>query len=734
MELDISGTLRTVIHTANLATHYPKANWDTAYGWGNHASAGYTTASNSQTFTNKGGNISQWTNDSNYITTSLYEGSNTNRRLHLTGSGDNVLRVGVYDDDQWGYLYTYNTSNGLYFNVDSGGTFAFDTGHVRPYTDGENSLGTSSYKWDDIHFSGWARQYGNSGMYWNSHGMHLQTNATDNLKLYAGSDSDIKISLHTSGDNYRGGILANSNDFQLRDKDGDPFIKHQHNATTIFYINNSSAFTITGSGVSSAGTIGGTNLSGTNTGDVCSTNHTSAGYLTASSSATLTNKGGNISQWTNNSGYLTSHQDISGKANLSGANFTGNITTDGYLEFDGTHDQQLYTGTHSLVVKNMGTAGSGGILQLASGGAFCYQLYGDGTNYGFLDGAWAHWDFKKVRNGKLYMNDNETYYMQTDGASYFGSTITVNSQGNSSLWNTGYNERRYWDGAANTGFNADTAKNSLALNTGNGVQFARVACNTGDDANYNLKVNGNMYASGSNAYFQYTNNYGAYLGSNWRKTLVGGDHSDIATNNGAICSNEWFRTYGNGGHYWNNHDMHLYSNADNKVIIHAGGSTHVEFELHTSGSNKRGSFYANNSDHVGILDAGGSWAYRIQNDSTHYWCTNDNTTRMTLTTSGTLTATGDVVAYSDGRLKENINTIDSALDKVVKMRGVTYDRTDVEKFGTGVVAQELEEIAPELVNNENEYKAVSYNGLNAYLIEAIKELKQEIEELKQNGN
>ena len=425
----------------------------------------------------------------------------------------------------------------------------------------------------------------------------------------------------------------------------------------------------------------------------------------------------------------TADQDISGKANLSGADFTGNITTDGYLEFDGTHDQQLYTGTHSLVVKNMGTAGSGGILQLASGGAFCYQLYGDGTSYGFLDGAWAHWDFKKVRNGKLYMNDNETYYIQTDGASYFGSTITVNSQGNSSQWNTAYSERRQWDGSSSN-LNADTAKNSLALNTGNGVQFARVACGVADDANYALKVSGNIYTSGSNAYFQYTNFYGAYLGSNWRKTLVGGDHSDIASSNGAICSNEWFRTYGNGGHYWNDHDMHLYSSADNKVIISAGGSNNVEFELWTTGGNKRGSFYADNSNHVGILDAGGSWAYRVQNDDTHYWCTNDNTTRMTLTTSGTLTATGDVVAYSDGRLKENINTIDSALDKVVKMRGVTYDRTDVEKFGTGVVAQELEEIAPELVNNENEYKAVSYNGLNAYLIEAIKELKAEIEELK----
>ena len=64
------------------------------------------------------------------------------------------------------------------------------------------------------------------------------------------------------------------------------------------------------------------------------------------------------------------------------------------------------------------------------------------------------------------------------------------------------------------------------------------------------------------------------------------------------------------------------------------------------------------------------------------------------------------------------------------MRGVTYDRIDIDKFGAGVIAQELEEIAPELVNDENDYKAVSYNGLHGYLIEAIKELKAELNELK----
>lgn len=51
------------------ATGGTSANWNTAFGWGNHAAAGYVTASSTATFTNKSGNISQWTNDSGYLTT-----------------------------------------------------------------------------------------------------------------------------------------------------------------------------------------------------------------------------------------------------------------------------------------------------------------------------------------------------------------------------------------------------------------------------------------------------------------------------------------------------------------------------------------------------------------------------------------------------------------------------------------------------------------------------------------
>jgi hypothetical protein len=95
--------------------------------------------------------------------------------------------------------------------------------------------------------------------------------------------------------------------------------------------------------------------------------------------------------------------------------------------------------------------------------------------------------------------------------------------------------------------------------------------------------------------------------------------------------------------------------------------------------------------------------------------------------SGNFTATGNITAYSDERLKDNIKTIDNALDKVSQMRGVTFTKDDAK--GCGVIAQEIEKIAPELVL-DGEYKSVAYGNTVGYLIEAIKELKNEIEELK----
>ena len=96
--------------------------------------------------------------------------------------------------------------------------------------------------------------------------------------------------------------------------------------------------------------------------------------------------------------------------------------------------------------------------------------------------------------------------------------------------------------------------------------------------------------------------------------------------------------------------------------------------------------------------------------------------------SGIVTAQ-DFDALSDINYKENINTVNNALLKVEQLRGVKFDWKESGNPSYGVIAQELEQVLPELVHG-NDPKTVNYNGIIGVLIEAIKELKAEVEELK----
>jgi hypothetical protein len=96
-----------------------------------------------------------------------------------------------------------------------------------------------------------------------------------------------------------------------------------------------------------------------------------------------------------------------------------------------------------------------------------------------------------------------------------------------------------------------------------------------------------------------------------------------------------------------------------------------------------------------------------------------------------LTCGGNIIANSDKKLKDNIVTIANALDKVSALRGVEYDRNDMNgQHQIGVIAQEVEKIIPEVVFDNNGIKSVSYGNLVAVLIEAIKELKDEVDSLR----
>ena len=111
-------------------------------------------------------------------------------------------------------------------------------------------------------------------------------------------------------------------------------------------------------------------------------------------------------------------------------------------------------------------------------------------------------------------------------------------------------------------------------------------------------------------------------------------------------------------------------------------------------------------------------------------------TALTLDMSGAGAATfnNNVTAFSDERLKSNIETLQGGLEKVEQLRGVTYTRDDMDNIG--VIAQEIKKVLPEIVltaDDEMGTKSVDYSRITAVLIEAVKELSAKVKYLEENS-
>ena len=154
--------------------------------------------------------------------------------------------------------------------------------------------------------------------------------------------------------------------------------------------------------------------------------------------------------------------------------------------------------------------------------------------------------------------------------------------------------------------------------------------------------------------------------------------------------------------------------------------------------------FSNTSGTGGFLNFGGTTSFNV-----YVGGGAGSNLEMSLTNTGTLTVSGDVVAFgspSDKRLKENIKPIKTALDKVTKLQGVSFDWKDKHdaldregnpiklkkwKNDLGFIAQDVQKVVPELVReNEDGMLSVRHQSITPILLEAIKELKAEIDELK----
>ena len=160
-----------------------------------------------------------------------------------------------------------------------------------------------------------------------------------------------------------------------------------------------------------------------------------------------------------------------------------------------------------------------------------------------------------------------------------------------------------------------------------------------------------------------------------------------------------------------------------------------------------GNLNTNNNGYVGIgddvtlRDYGSVNSFRVQgqqNPDQGYICFgNSNNTTLgrtgtgALTYGGDFTAAGNITAFSDKTLKKDVITLENSLDKVLNLRGVSFTKIDSNKKGIGVIAQEVQEVLPEVVvENSDGILSVAYGNIVGVLIEAIKEQQKQIDELK----
>jgi hypothetical protein len=175
-------------------------------------------------------------------------------------------------------------------------------------------------------------------------------------------------------------------------------------------------------------------------------------------------------------------------------------------------------------------------------------------------------------------------------------------------------------------------------------------------------------------------------------------------------------------------ELHFGTGADLK-IYHDGGNSQIR-DLGTGDLILQGStdirLQGTNDENMAVF--GANSAVYLYHDNSLKFDTQSGGVGIT----GTLTASGNVTAYSDERLKDDIQVIPNALSKVEEIRGVTFTRNDLEtdeRF-SGVIAQEVEAVLPEVIHEaEDGMKTVDYGNMVGLLIEGMKEQQEIIRSL-----
>jgi len=657
-------------------------------GAGYTSNTGTTTASNSQTFTNKGGNISQWTNNSGY-TTNVGDITAVTAGSGLTGGG---------------------SSGGVTVNVDYAGT-----GNLVDAAGAGTTIGTADKILYEDASDSTVKEIAISSLVALTPQGDI-TGITVGTGLSGGGTSGTVNLVNTAPNIVQTTVSGNAGSATVlqtaRTIAGVSFNGSANISLNNSNITNGAGYT-TATGTMSSWTIkegNGTESTSVTNGETLTLAQGNGitSEMTSTSSGgtiTITNTKPNIVQTTvtGNAGTATTLQtartiagvSFNGSANIS---LNNNAITNGagYIT-----SASLPTVNNSTVTVSTGTGLDGGTsFTLNQSSAKTISLSLDLNELGV--------------SGTLVGTDNLVVVDGTSSRKTQISTIPLSIFNNNSGWtsNTGTTTASNSQTFTNKGGNISQWTNNSGYTT-----------NTGDITAVNVGTG--LSGGGTSGSVTIVN-----TAPNIVQTTVTGS-SGSCTGNAATVTNGAYTNVANNfttTQKITESEPKLQLKSSSSPSLQAGIMTQVGGQLLGFGTNYSQIGSRDNSKVGGFFRIDTRTGYESQFFTVQRIpASGSEAIIFKLSSGGDVIANGNITAYSDERLKSDIKTIDNAMDKVNALRGVTFTK-DGER-GLGVVAQEVEKVLPEVVI-DGDYKSVAYGNMVGVLIEAMKEQNAKIERLE----
>jgi hypothetical protein len=548
----------------------------------------------------------------------------------------------------------------------------------------------------------------------------LTFGASDDLNIFHdGSHSYIK---DTGTGNLK--LVSNGTAVQIEKSDGENIAIFRTDGSVDLFYDNSKKFETTSSGVTVTGTVSATAFSG---------DGSSLTGITASNADTVDNL--HASQ------FLRSDANDTVSGNLDFTSTTAPITTNsikfnnsemsssyyteasGVLAFDENFYQDTEYGTDTYSPNSVFTGGNGGGILIKNEDGWGAVFTSQNTRW-----ASAEWD-------NLTIDGNQVWHAGNDGSGSGLDADTVDGVQASSFLRSDASDVYNCNGNSLQFDFDDIGRNSLVFTLNGSTRWQLVHDNSGNNLNFSriagggqVTINGSRILTigdeGSGNGIDADTVDGIQASSFLRSDANDSFSGDLTGSGTILTTGTFMGVKGDGGGvvmttndgYGN---ANLCFNHQNGVPDKSGSSCRIE----TSVDNSTGFFMFE----VGNSVTGGTAT------------TLTNVLKLEtsqITAYKNIVCSGDITSNSDISLKDNVVTYENALDKILAMRGVEYDRNDLDgKHEVGLIAQEVEKIIPEVVGeSEDGIKNIAYGKLTAVLIEAIKEQQQQINDLRQQLN